>query len=86
MNSPGGTAAGGHSPGLSQLTSVILADEPTGNLDSQTGLQVLSVLSDLNRNQGQTILIATIPGKPIPWPVASLPLKTGKFSKSGNVK
>ena len=38
---------------------VILADEPTGNLDSQTGLQVLSILSDLNRNQGQTILIAT---------------------------
>jgi putative ABC transport system ATP-binding protein len=38
---------------------VILADEPTGNLDSQTGLQVLSVLAELNRNQGQTILIAT---------------------------
>jgi putative ABC transport system ATP-binding protein len=38
---------------------VILADEPTGNLDSQTGRQVLSILSDLNRNQGQTILIAT---------------------------
>jgi putative ABC transport system ATP-binding protein len=38
---------------------VILADEPTGNLDSQTGLQVLSVLTDLNRNQGQTIILAT---------------------------
>jgi putative ABC transport system ATP-binding protein len=42
-----------HSP------KVILADEPTGNLDSQTGLQVLSVLADLNRNNGQTIIIAT---------------------------
>jgi ABC-type lipoprotein export system ATPase subunit len=38
---------------------VILADEPTGNLDSQTGLQVLSVLAELNRNQGQSIIIAT---------------------------
>jgi len=38
---------------------VILADEPTGNLDSQTGLQVLSVMTDLNRKQGQTIIIAT---------------------------
>ena len=38
---------------------VILADEPTGNLDSQTGLQVLSLLTDLNRKQGQTIIIAT---------------------------
>jgi putative ABC transport system ATP-binding protein len=38
---------------------VILADEPTGNLDSQTGLQVLSLMADLNQKQGQTILIAT---------------------------
>lgn len=38
---------------------VILADEPTGNLDSQTGLQVISVLTELNRKQGQTIIIAT---------------------------
>lgn len=38
---------------------VILADEPTGNLDSQTGLQVLAILAQLNREQGQTIMIAT---------------------------
>jgi putative ABC transport system ATP-binding protein len=38
---------------------IILADEPTGNLDSLTGGQVLALLKDLNRNRGQTILMAT---------------------------
>jgi ABC-type lipoprotein export system ATPase subunit len=38
---------------------VILADEPTGNLDSQTGLQVLSLLRNLNQTEGQTIIMAT---------------------------
>jgi putative ABC transport system ATP-binding protein len=38
---------------------LILADEPTGNLDSVTGGLVLSLLRDLNRNGGQTILLAT---------------------------
>jgi len=38
---------------------VILADEPTGNLDSQNGQQVLSLLADLNQEQGQTVILAT---------------------------
>ncbi len=37
---------------------VILADEPTGNLDSKTGKEVLEILSNLNR-QGKTIIIIT---------------------------
>lgn len=44
---------------LINAPKVILADEPTGNLDSQTGLQVLSLLADLNQSQGQTIIMAT---------------------------
>ncbi|MEA2669077.1 MAG: putative transport system ATP-binding protein, partial [Chloroflexota bacterium] len=37
---------------------LILADEPTGNLDSVASRDVLAILSDLNR-QGRTIVIIT---------------------------
>ena len=37
---------------------VIFADEPTGNLDSKTGVQVMEILEDLNR-QGHTIILVT---------------------------
>jgi putative ABC transport system ATP-binding protein len=38
---------------------LILADEPTGNLDLQTGRQVLDVLGHLAREAGRTMLMAT---------------------------
>ncbi len=37
---------------------LILADEPTGNLDPQTSVEVMKVLQDINKN-GNTILMAT---------------------------
>lgn len=39
--------------------SVLLCDEPTGNLDISTGNDVLSLLIDLNRNDKRTIVIVT---------------------------
>ncbi len=38
---------------------LILADEPTGNLDSHNGEMVVELLRDLNRQQGCTVIIAT---------------------------
>jgi putative ABC transport system ATP-binding protein len=39
--------------------SLILADEPTGNLDTKTGEIVLSTFQKLNREEGRTIIIIT---------------------------
>jgi putative ABC transport system ATP-binding protein len=37
---------------------ILFADEPTGNLDSRAGLQVMKILQDLN-NSGRTIILVT---------------------------
>ncbi len=39
--------------------AILLADEPTGNLDSQNSAAVLELMRDLNRRRGQTILMIT---------------------------
>ncbi len=44
---------------LVHAPALVLADEPTGNLDSDNGARVLDLLAELNRDSGVTILLAT---------------------------
>jgi putative ABC transport system ATP-binding protein len=45
--------------GIVNSPAILLADEPTGNLDSENSAAVLSLMKDLNRRLGQTILMIT---------------------------
>ena len=44
---------------LANNPDMILADEPTGNLDSKSGRQIMELLGDLHVNQGKTIVMVT---------------------------
>ncbi len=44
---------------LANNPAVILADEPTGNLDTKTGAEIIEILKSLNKEQNVTIITAT---------------------------
>ena len=44
---------------LMNSPKILFADEPTGNLDIETGKQIMHVLEDLHRKKGQTIVMVT---------------------------
>src|SRR5271166_5718005 len=44
---------------LVNYPSILLADEPTGNLDTQSSIEIMSLIQRLNRDQGLTVILVT---------------------------
>ncbi len=44
---------------LANNPPIILADEPTGNLDSQSSVEIMDIFSKLNREEGNTVIVVT---------------------------
>ncbi|MDD2189467.1 MAG: ABC transporter ATP-binding protein [Eubacteriales bacterium] len=44
---------------LANSPQIILADEPTGNLDSQSSVEIMDIFCKLNRQEGKTVIIVT---------------------------
>jgi ABC-type lipoprotein export system ATPase subunit len=60
--------------------AIILADEPTGNLDSRNGQIVIDLLAELNRKWGRTIMIATHSALADPKATVKIDLKDGMIT------
>jgi lipoprotein-releasing system ATP-binding protein len=62
---------------------VVLADEPTGNLDPATGDQVADVLFEMNRSHGTTLVVVTHSARMAEKLGRTLVLTDGKLSEGG---
>lgn len=64
---------------LSTTPSMVLADEPTGNLDSHTGEEIMGLFDDLNKRQGKTIVLVTHEREIAAHAKRTITLKDGKI-------
>jgi len=62
---------------------ILLADEPTGNLDSKTGKEVMELFKTLNK-EGQTIVMVTHNPENMAFSTRTLFLKDGRVEKNGS--
>ena len=73
---------------LAHEPALVLADEPTGNLDEETGQRVLQLLLDLTRNAGKTLVMATHSAEIVPLADRVARIQDGKLlithTKNGN--
>lgn len=64
---------------------IILADEPTGNLDYETGMQIINLLDKLIRQQNKMMIMATHSREVMGLADKIISLKDGKITESDNL-
>ena len=69
---------------LCKNPQVLLCDEPTGALDSETGVMVLKLLLKMAKSYGKTIVIVTHNRASLKWRMWLSVSKTEKFAPSRN--
>jgi len=62
--------------------SLVVADEPTGNLDSQSAQEVLTILQALSRSAGKTVIMVTHDPKAAAFGSRSIHLEKGELANS----
>ena len=61
---------------------LVLADEPTANLDSENGKQVMQIMKQLNKETGTTFLFATHDPRVVPFAQRVIELRDGRVTQS----
>src|SRR6202140_4278440 len=67
--------------GLVNRPSILLADEPTGNLDSRTSAEIMEILQQLNNEEGLTIVIVTHEHDIVQYARRSLEFRDGRIRR-----
>lgn len=67
---------------LSTRPAVVLADEPTANLDGDTGRQVMEIMERLNKETGTTFFFATHDPRVLPFVHRTIVLRDGKVAEN----
>jgi putative ABC transport system ATP-binding protein len=72
--------------GLVNRPSILLADEPTGNLDSRTSVEIMDILQTLNEEEGLTIVLVTHEPDIALYAKRTLEFRDGKLRRDNIVR